>query len=81
VITPDALTPAARIALINSGSGLPGAPLPLGISDDVWFELYSAGLIVDHSLTHLGSVVRERCFRQALDELDRDLSYPGDDGR
>lgn len=67
--TPD-LTPEARTALINFPSSRQGAPMPLGVSPGIVWELRNAGLVTDRrNLTRAGGIARDRVLSDALDAL------------
>jgi hypothetical protein len=67
IVKPEALTPAARAALVGCGSHRQGTTVPQGTPAAVIKELTIAGLIgTCDGLTRAGTIVRAKIIDDAL---------------
>jgi len=70
LVEPSALTPEARVALINTHYRK-GSTIPPGTPAGVIVILFKLQLINDRgALTEAGAIVRARCIDSALDEME-----------
>jgi hypothetical protein len=73
MIEPKELSPAARVALVNSHFRA-GSPLPAGTDPEVYVELRTAALVSPRgTVTGRGAIVRARCIDFMLAEMEAGL--------